>query len=237
MLEPDASEPDPSKKIIWCAVGAGLDGVWGTNDDVTFQHGFVPAATLGIGGSRNNDQLLVDAWNNPIRYSVSAVDRDPTAPTDATKHNNRWDFLAAVEIRAVGMENLFPDLNICSVAGGAGANVCINRASTVVGDYYDPVAPATAGMKGVPAAVFSLGPNGRTFTDETPAHLDELENAGERSAPPYETLGGGPAGDNYLVPADRVFVARTRAGDYDDIVEWISPMVLYSRMISAGQLP
>ena len=42
---------------------------------------------------------------------------------------------------------------------------------------------------------------------------------------------------------DKVFVSRTPSqagsaeGEFDDIVIWISPYILYSRMIAAGQLP
>ena len=37
----------------------------------TLQHGFVPGRTLGLNGAYNRDDLLVDTWGNPIRYSVS----------------------------------------------------------------------------------------------------------------------------------------------------------------------
>lgn len=34
-------------------------------------HGFLPAKTLGIVGKTNEDDLLIDIWGNPYRYSVS----------------------------------------------------------------------------------------------------------------------------------------------------------------------
>lgn len=34
-------------------------------------HGFVPGRTLGLDGSYNANNLLTDAWANPIRYSLS----------------------------------------------------------------------------------------------------------------------------------------------------------------------
>ena len=41
--------------------------------------------------------------------------------------------------------------------------------------------------------------------------------------------------------ADRVFISvpfnDTAGGEFDDIVKWLSPNVLYSRMIEADQLP
>ena len=36
--------------------------------------GFVPGRTLGIQGAYNDDGLLLDAWGNPIRYTVSQTD-------------------------------------------------------------------------------------------------------------------------------------------------------------------
>ena len=58
----------------------------------TRQHGFVPAATLGLPGSRNEDQLLLDAWGNPLRYSVSNSDADS---------DGNWDFVRPGEMRNV----------------------------------------------------------------------------------------------------------------------------------------
>ena len=50
------------------------------------QHGFVPATTLDLNGQRNADNLLLDPWGSPLRYSVSSSD----ANTDGT-----WDFVTA----------------------------------------------------------------------------------------------------------------------------------------------
>lgn len=64
------------------------------------------------------------------------------------------------------------------------------------------------------AVVFSRGKNGGA----APASTDEIAN-----------------GD-----ADRVFVAHTPttgANEFDDIVAWLSPNILYNRLIAAGRLP
>ena len=67
----------------------------------------------------------------------------------------------------------------------------------------------------VPVVIFSLGPNAATGGTST----DEAENL-----------------DN-----DRIFVSKTKStvagSEFDDVVTWISPGVLFSRMIAAGQLP
>ncbi len=40
----------------------------------TTNHGFVPVRTLGIEGPTNANNLLVDRWLNPVRYSLSDAD-------------------------------------------------------------------------------------------------------------------------------------------------------------------
>jgi hypothetical protein len=114
------------------------------------QHGFVPAATLGLPGARNQDQLLLDAWGNPLRYSVSSSDADG---------DGNWDFVHPGEMRNVTLGALAPDLDVCSSAAGASATACGSAATTLT---------ATA-----PALVLSLGRNHTTITS-----ADELENVG-----------------------------------------------------------
>ena len=36
---------------------------------------------------------------------------------------------------------------------------------------------------------------------------------------------------------DRVFVSTTPGPNFDDLVTWLSPNILYNRMIAAGRLP
>lgn len=63
------------------------------------------------------------------------------------------------------------------------------------------------------AVLYSRGANGGITPPA--ANPDEVEN-----------------GDN-----DRLFVARTPDAAYDDVVTWLSPHLLYNRMITAGRLP
>ncbi|MFW2405694.1 MAG: prepilin-type N-terminal cleavage/methylation domain-containing protein [Gammaproteobacteria bacterium] len=100
----------------------------------TRQHGFVPAGTLGLSGRRNEDQLLVDAWNNPYRYSVTNVDADG---------DGAWDFTAPGEMRDVQIANLAPDLNVCTTSTGSTATACSGATTTLT---------ATA-----PVVVYSMG--------------------------------------------------------------------------------
>jgi prepilin-type N-terminal cleavage/methylation domain-containing protein len=116
----------------------------------TRQHGFVPAATLGLPGGRNPDQLLLDAWGNPLRYSVSNSDADS---------DGNWDFVRPGEMRNVTLASLAPSLDVCSTAAGSTATACAGSATTVTAS--------------APAVVLSLGKDSATLTS-----ADELENVG-----------------------------------------------------------
>jgi hypothetical protein len=70
--------------------------------------------------------------------------------------------------------------------------------------------------------IYSIGPNGRTGGTST----DEAQNPNPNSA-----------------DTDRLFVSRsyrgegTAAGEFDDVLVWLSPHILYNRMVAAGKLP
>lgn len=85
------------------------------------QHGFVPAATLGLRGQRNADGLLLDPWSSPLRYSVSSADADS---------DGVWDFVVAGEMRDVTIALLTPDLVICATTSGSTPTACGSAAAT-----------------------------------------------------------------------------------------------------------
>ena len=72
---------------------------------------------------------------------------------------------------------------------------------------------------------------------------DELENIGASLTSTDLGLAAGPSGAEYLLKNignnETTFVHRPGgfADDYDDVVRWVSPHILFSRMIQAGQLP
>lgn len=70
------------------------------------------------------------------------------------------------------------------------------------------------------AVIYSLGPNAATGGTS----VDEAQNPNPNSA-----------------NADAVFVSRVRGSttiaEYDDLMTWLSPNVLYARLVAAGQLP
>lgn len=56
--------------------------------DCLLEHGFVPSQTLGLYGSFNGNNLLLDAWINPIRYSLNDI--------------NSWEYGKQIPLNASG---------------------------------------------------------------------------------------------------------------------------------------
>ena len=182
-------------------------------------NGFVPARTLGINGKYNADNLLLDAWNNPIRYTITQSNHAAAGTTTAA------DFTTLNEMRAVNITRLNPNLVICNTASAL-PNVCS------VGN--------TLAQNAV-AVILSLGKDGnRAVTGGGAIGADQSENTING------TRGGGPSAVTYRVNANnnRVFVSKTyndnaanAARYYNDQIKWMSPNTLYAKMIAAGQLP
>ncbi len=170
------------------------------------QHGFVPATTLDLNGQRNDDNLLLDPWGAPLRYSVSNSDADG----DGT-----WDFVTIGEMRDVTLPLLSPDLVVCTTAAGSTPVACNGAAETLT--------------EKAPALVYSLGRDWPAFSS-----ADQVENVGGN-------LAGGSSGTSYRVAADAVFVSRgiseLAGSEYDDLLIWVSPSVLYGRLVETGHLP
>jgi len=110
---------------------------------------------------------------------------------------------------ATGISALAPNLLVCSTATGISANSCASNA-------------ALTASPGVPLIIYSTGKNGSYGG----TGADEAANPN-------------PGSSNN----DRVFVshapsASTAAnGEFDDIVIWLSPNILYNRMVASGKLP
>jgi hypothetical protein len=101
--------------------------------------------------------------------------------------------------------------------------------------------PAGAGgpYAGAPFVLLSYGKN----ANDGIAAGDELENRGDRQTTTHLGWTAGPTGNEYFLKnqaaGETTFVKRPTgfADDFDDIVKWVSPNLLFSKMIEAGQLP
>ena len=87
-----------------CPVSAATAGTRQGNAQCVIEHGYVPAAVLGVSGQYNDDGLLVDSWGQPIGYHVSLSDANG---------NGLPDFTTTDEMRQVGMQNLTPGYEVC----------------------------------------------------------------------------------------------------------------------------
>lgn len=183
------------------------------------QHGFVPGKTLGISGSYNQDNLLIDSWHNPVRYSVTGANSNAfTKDPEPDGVKGIWNNMLHAEYP------LNPDLIICDGDSTSGAD-CLGGPDKLIDT--------------APFILLSLGKDGGDFVTNTAPNSDQGENAGEA------TVAANAAGENlaYTVGANQVFVSKSYssidsdAGLFDDLIVWESPYVFYSRMIEAGQLP
>jgi prepilin-type N-terminal cleavage/methylation domain-containing protein len=155
----------------------------------------------------DNQSRLLDGWGNPIRYGVT------TSNTAAfTKSNG---------MSSTGMTALTPDLIICPTARSGGNNV--QGAGTAAANCPTGVTPLTGNAV---AVIYSLGPDAGRGGNGT----DEQHNPN-------------PAISSGVLASDRVFISHEPAprdapnGEFDDLVIWLSPNILYNRMIAAGRLP
>ncbi len=204
--------------------------------------GFVPVNTLGISGRLNADSLLLDPWGNPYRYYVSSSDIE-----FAGGDFGKADFVRAGEMREVGLvSTLDPDyidldgqFLICNAAGTSNDDLCTG-ADLVFGR---PDADPPLFYAGAPFVIVS---HGKDWAEPDPGVVgaDQIENRGTKKTgdagmPPNSPATANPYWLKDVDNGETTFVKRLTgfADDFDDVVRWVSPNILYSKMIEAGQLP
>jgi len=205
------------------------------NDGCDNFGGFVPVNALGINGRTNADSLLLDPWGSPYRYYVTNNDFNGGGLSDFTTPN---------EMKTVGLNDSEPDgyidldghYLICAATGAIAADDQCTGTDEVFGTY-DAGPPVVYG-----GAPFVLVSHGKNWVEA--AVGDELENMGATLttafAPP---IPNGPAAQPYrlkdVAGGETAFVRRPTglADDFDDVVKWVSPNLLFSKMIEAEQLP
>ncbi len=174
--------------------------------------GFVPSVSLGLKGETNCDGLLLDPWGRPYRYSVTDSNFDGI---------NGDDFVVSNQLRdppdGVGIADAAPDLRVCRNLDAA----CIGGGGTAAADII---------ADEVVAVIFSMGTKSRGNS------AAENENAGEGGTLPSTCgLSAYPIGnDRYYYAAKRREIAGQ---EFDDNLIWISPSLLYGKLLQAGQIP
>ena len=174
----------------------------------TQQIGFLPAATLGLQPAVNG--FAIDAWNNRIRYAVTqaiVIDIAQTSVPDYT-------FTTANGMSNSGIISLKPSLRVCFSAS-ASVLTCSLPVSAASPEKNYLINNAVA-------VIYSTGATGSLGAGS----IDETENLN----PSLVSL------SNQI---DSVYVSHgitAAPNEFDHLVTWISPYVLYNAMIQAGQL-
>ena len=169
--------------------------------------GYVPAATLGL-TPVDSQGFLIDPWNNRILYAV----------TNSTTFNNEFTTQGALRTALIDASTSTPapDLRICTTTPinnpGTTTAACVNNAQTLTNSAA--------------AVIISPGPNGATGG----TGADEAQNLHSPALPVPSTPW----------PKDRVYISHTQSpagatqGEFDDLVLWISPALVYNRIMSGG---
>ncbi|MBC7755782.1 MAG: type II secretion system protein [Bdellovibrio sp.] len=174
----------------------------------TQQVGFLPATTLGL-QPVNAQGFAIDAWNNPIRYAVTQSDVNITTGV-AT--------LNPVFTTSNGVNNA----GIANLSQSANLRVCASSSTFSTTCSAPPISGENNYLvNNAVAVIFSTGQTEALEANTLPAIVrpDETEN----------------------LDTDTVFVSRdistaAAPNEFDHLVTWISPYVLYNAMIQAGQL-
>ena len=175
----------------------------------TQQVGFLPAATLGVQPADTNGFAL-DAWNNRIRYSITQAIVNDIAQTSLPDYT----FTTANGMSNSGINSLKPSLRVCSSAS-ASALTCSVPVSAASPEKNYLINNAVA-------VIYSTGATGSLGAGS----IDETENLN----PSLVSL------PNQI---DSVYVSHgitAAPNEFDHLVTWISPYLLYNAMIQAGQL-
>jgi prepilin-type N-terminal cleavage/methylation domain-containing protein len=117
------------------------------------------------------------------------------------------DLVTANGIRDEGMINVVSDLFICNSSPNTASDTACTSALERV-------------VGSIPAVIISMG------KDNDIVALSASSNIQTENIDDFHD------GTN-----DKVYISTSRQDDYDDIVKWISPNILFSKMIDAGLLP
>lgn len=207
-----ATTAAPAATIANGICNGAADGVLSTSFD-----GFVPGVTLGISPTDASGYVL-DAWNNPIRYSIAAISDDAAnftyifTKTNGIKNANAATCLPNPPGCGMSWVSAQPQLlSTCNatptaVAGAAAVNCTAGG-----------VAGTVALTSNAVIVIYSLGKNWATGG----AGNDEAANIN---------------GDPVFVTHEPTPTGATN-GEFDDLVSWVSPNTVFNRLVQAGQLP
>lgn len=121
------------------------------------------------------------------------------------------DYTTSSDMNTVGVTNLTPELRVCHSSTGVTVSACSGGTET---NYL---------INNAIVVIYSLGATG----------AQAVGGADENSNPAIPSL---PATPKRVFVSHDVTAAGAANGEFDHLVTWISPFVLYNAMIQAGQL-
>ena len=187
--------------------GTGVGPNDGVVDNCVAFFGFIPSRTLGLSGDINADGVSQDPWGTGYGYAVSGVDAGGDSVIDLISPNG----IREEGLPAVSTGAGRPDLFICN-----DSTVLANNDK----DCDDVTGAPVVGN--VAAVIISVGKDSDISAGASNIQQENFDDFDD--------------GTN-----DKVYIAATRSdvagAEYDDIVKWISPNKLFSKMIEADQLP
>jgi type II secretory pathway pseudopilin PulG len=178
-------------------------------------HGFVPYAILGLTGSINSTSgLMEDVWGNPYRYSVS---------------NSGHNCLCGGWIYTTPFA--FPKLRerIAQENFDCGAFGTVNCTDRELSDFMPNLQICDAQDNcAASAAVVVVFSQGKNWTQTPITGSSEAKNYGVHPAI---------SGSKHYLKAntDTRFYIGANVSTFDDIVEWISPQILFSYLAKNNQ--
>ena len=164
------------------------------------QSGFLPAAMLGIQPT-DAQGYAIDAWNNRIRYAITADEsslRDPVGATATCGGDAAPDFTTTGNMAEVGLVCLAPNLRVCRISPITDPANCSNTVNLI---------------NNAVAIIYSTGATG----SQAVGSADETEN-----------LNAAGAGQIDAVFVSRNISIAAAPNEFDHLVVWISPQVISS---------
>lgn len=173
----------------------------------------------------------------PATNAMSGVENPATCPSDAACTGFiPWATLGITKLDAWGkiirysVTPAFANTNI-TLSTVANRKVLTRDPATGATNYLiGQAAACSASQQCAPVVVFSHGQRrlgttdaGIAIPDDTATNLDEdVNNIGPT---------------NYYQRISSEGTAAATGGEFDDLVTWLSPSILFNRMVAAGQLP
>lgn len=179
----------------------------GVNIVCTLYDGYVPAKTLGLGHIDTNG-FLIDAWGNRVRYAISNFNPylivNTSQPPPPPQPVVVFVAQDGINIAKQNKTYLASGMAVCISSTGIDTNGCGSKTNALTSD--DENAP--------PVVIYSLGPDGANV----PTSADETANLNK---------------DKFFVSHTPTPAGSTQ-GQFDDLVIWMSPNLLYNAMNNAG---